>query len=146
MNGAPGQPPMDLVKDYWTTAFAGKSTQAWTLRNGTGQPFANADTFWRHALHDGFIASTSRCSPRPGAPAPGGARLAAARRLAAGPATGLEIVFRPDPHILDGRFANNGWLQELPKPLSKLTWDNVAYLSAQDRRAASASRTKTSST
>jgi len=41
----------------------------------------------------------------------------------------MEIVFRPDPHILDGRFANNGWLQELPKPLSKVTWDNVAYIS-----------------
>jgi molybdopterin-containing oxidoreductase family iron-sulfur binding subunit len=41
----------------------------------------------------------------------------------------MEIVFRPDPHVLDGRFANNGWLQELPKPLSKVTWDNVAYIS-----------------
>src|SRR5712692_130743 len=46
------------------------------------------------------------------------------------PAEGkLEIVFRPDPTIWDGRFANNGWLQELPKPQSKLTWDNAAYLS-----------------
>ena len=45
--------------------------------------------------------------------------------------TGMEIVFRPDPHILDGRNANNGWLQELPKPLSKVTWDNVAYISAR---------------
>jgi molybdopterin-containing oxidoreductase family iron-sulfur binding subunit len=42
---------------------------------------------------------------------------------------GLEIVFRPDPTIWDGQFANNGWLQELPKPLSKLTWDNAAMLS-----------------
>jgi molybdopterin-containing oxidoreductase family iron-sulfur binding subunit len=42
---------------------------------------------------------------------------------------GLEIVFRPDPTILDGRFANNGWLQELPKPLTKITWDAVAYVS-----------------
>ena len=43
--------------------------------------------------------------------------------------SGMEIVFRPDPHVLDGRFANNAWLQELPKPLSKVTWDNVAYIS-----------------
>ena len=42
---------------------------------------------------------------------------------------GLEIVFRPDPTVCDGRFANNGWLQELPRPLTKLTWDNAALMS-----------------
>src|SRR5205814_6507034 len=42
---------------------------------------------------------------------------------------GLEIVFRPDPMVWDGRFANNAWLQELPRPLTKLTWDNAALLS-----------------
>ena len=41
----------------------------------------------------------------------------------------LEISFRPDPTLFDGRFANNGWLQELPKPLTKLTWDNAALVS-----------------
>ena len=41
----------------------------------------------------------------------------------------LEVVFRPDPSIFDGSFANNAWLQELPKPLSRLTWDNAAYIS-----------------
>ena len=42
---------------------------------------------------------------------------------------GLEIVFEPDSTIWDGRFSNNAWLQELPKPLTKLTWDNAACLS-----------------
>ncbi len=42
---------------------------------------------------------------------------------------GLELVFRPDPTLWDGRFANNGWLQELPKPITKLVWDNAAMLS-----------------
>jgi molybdopterin-containing oxidoreductase family iron-sulfur binding subunit len=42
---------------------------------------------------------------------------------------GLELVFRPDLSVWDGRFANNGWLQELPRPLSKITWDNVAQIS-----------------
>jgi molybdopterin-containing oxidoreductase family iron-sulfur binding subunit len=46
------------------------------------------------------------------------------------PAAGnFELVFRPDPSIYDGRFANNGWLQELPRPLTKITWDNVAIIS-----------------
>ena len=42
----------------------------------------------------------------------------------------VEINFRPDPSVYDGRFSNNGWLQELPKPLTKLTWDNAALMSA----------------
>ena len=44
------------------------------------------------------------------------------------PAEGLEVVFRPDPSVHDGRFANNAWLQELPKSLTKLTWDNAALI------------------
>jgi molybdopterin-containing oxidoreductase family iron-sulfur binding subunit len=45
------------------------------------------------------------------------------------PGQGLEIVFEPDPTVWDGTYTNNGWLQELPKPLSKLTWDNAALFS-----------------
>ena len=41
----------------------------------------------------------------------------------------LELCFRPDPNLWDGRFANNGWLQECPKPLNKLTWDNAVLVS-----------------
>jgi Fe-S-cluster-containing dehydrogenase component len=45
------------------------------------------------------------------------------------PPGSLELMFRNDPSILDGRFANNGWLQELPKPITKLTWDNAVLVS-----------------
>ena len=48
----------------------------------------------------------------------------------------LEVSFCPDPTIWDGRFANNGWLQELPKPLTKLTWDNAAIVSPANCRTA----------
>ncbi|MBL8087341.1 MAG: TAT-variant-translocated molybdopterin oxidoreductase [Chthonomonas sp.] len=42
---------------------------------------------------------------------------------------GTTIVFRPDPTIWDGRYANNGWLQELPKVMTTLTWENAALIS-----------------
>jgi molybdopterin-containing oxidoreductase family iron-sulfur binding subunit len=47
------------------------------------------------------------------------------------PKGNVEVVFDPDPHAWDGRFANNGWLQELPDSMLKLTWGNVATLSPQ---------------
>src|SRR4029079_172511 len=46
-----------------------------------------------------------------------------------GESQGYELILRPDPTIHDGRFANNAWLQELPKPLTKLTWDNAVVVS-----------------
>ncbi len=45
------------------------------------------------------------------------------------PPAGDEIVFQLDPTVWDGRFANNSWLQELPKPLTKVVWDNVVHMS-----------------
>jgi molybdopterin-containing oxidoreductase family iron-sulfur binding subunit len=122
-NGKPGLKAVDLVKDYWTRALDGKTKTAWTLHDSEGNAFASFDHFWRHALHDGFVAGTSQLAT-PGSPAP----ATPAAPPAATNATGMEIIFRPDPTILDGRYANNAWLQELPKPLSKVTWDNVAYI------------------
>src|SRR5204863_2872220 len=82
---------------------------------------------WRQALHDGVIAGTAY------APKKVAARAAPAiTRSSDQPITrSLEIVFRPDPTIHDGRFANNGWLQEMPKPITKLTWDNALLLSPE---------------
>jgi molybdopterin-containing oxidoreductase family iron-sulfur binding subunit len=73
-------------------------------------------------------------TPPPSQPAPPPAPSTPA--TLATPQAGLEIVFRPDPNIWDGRFANNGWLQEMPKALTKLTWDTAAWVGtkfAQDR-------------
>ena len=80
---------------------------------------------WRKALHDGFIAGTA-FQPNAGT-ARAGAAIAAA--TPASPDS-IEIVFRPDPSLYDGRFANVGWLQELPKPITSLSWDNAALMSA----------------
>ncbi|MES1147258.1 MAG: 4Fe-4S dicluster domain-containing protein, partial [bacterium] len=70
--------------------------------------------------------------PAPAVPAPAtfAANSAGLATLgAANPNNGLELVFAPDPNIHDGRFANNSWLQELPKPMSMLVWDNALYVS-----------------
>lgn len=84
------------------------------------------ETAWRAALARGLVEPAA--APRPVPPA-----LAAqpdADGQAAGEAGGrLELRIAPDPCVWDGRFANLGWLQELPKPFSKLTWDNVVGLS-----------------
>ena len=47
---------------------------------------------------------------------------------------GLEIVFRPDPAVGDGTMSNNAWLQEMPKPQSKMTWDNAVWISPTSAR------------
>ncbi len=83
-------------------------------------------------MHDGFIPGTafSTADIAPGAPAAPGARTKPFAPIApsAPVAPAFEVNFRRDPTIYDGRFANNGWLQELPKPITKLTWDNAALI------------------
>ncbi|MEN3334410.1 MAG: hypothetical protein V7641_3775 [Blastocatellia bacterium] len=88
-------------------------------------PVVDAKKFeaeWRKWLHDGVVANTAAKSKT----------VAASTYLPPPPfsqSTDYEVVFLPDPTVYDGRFANNGWLQEMPKPLSKLTWDNAVYVS-----------------
>ncbi len=75
---------------------------------------------WRRWLHDGVIPETAFATVS-----------ATAKSVVAAPTpspAGIEVVFRPDPTIWDGRFANNGWLQELPKPATKVTWDNTVQM------------------
>jgi len=81
------------------------------------------DLGWRKALHSGWIDGT--------ATATGGAMGAIAGTKVPAPAAkdAFEIIFRPDPNIYDGRYSNVGWLQELPKPVTNLSWDNAALVS-----------------
>jgi MoCo/4Fe-4S cofactor protein with predicted Tat translocation signal len=123
-----GKSSHDLVKDYWTRAQAGK-TGSYAITDASGQPFKSADSFWKHVLHDGWIPGTAP-SANSQPPTPNSQAAQSPQPSAQSPAgSGLEIIFRPDPTIWDGRFANNGWLQELPKPLTKITWDPTAWVS-----------------
>ena len=99
----------DVVKNYWATEHKGEDFESW----------------WRKAVHDGVVPNSALPTKRPAVRAGAITSPAGPRRLGGT----LEVIFRPDPTIYDGRFANNGWLQELPKPITKLTWDNAAVMS-----------------
>jgi molybdopterin-containing oxidoreductase family iron-sulfur binding subunit len=117
-----GRGNYELVREYWQQQKLG------------GNDFEQA---WRKAVHDGIVPDTKlqvravRLKTQDGGEASSdglGSKT-----------SGLEISFHPDPSIWDGRFANNGWLQELAKPITKLTWDNAALISpalAQSRQLA----------
>jgi molybdopterin-containing oxidoreductase family iron-sulfur binding subunit len=85
----------------------------------TGPDF---DGFWENALRDGVVPGTA-------APArPVVLRTDWDEPTVSAKADGLEIAFRPDPYLRDGRGAANGWLLELARPITKLTWDNAALV------------------
>ncbi|MBV9658874.1 MAG: TAT-variant-translocated molybdopterin oxidoreductase [Verrucomicrobia bacterium] len=88
---------------------------------------ADFEKWWRRTIHDGVMADSAL--PRSNAAPATTSTAAAAPTPAAVSTANYEICFAPDPSIWDGRFANNGWLQETPKPISKLTWDNAAFVS-----------------
>jgi MoCo/4Fe-4S cofactor protein with predicted Tat translocation signal len=105
----------DIVRDYWRAQNRSK----------------DFELFWRTSLHDGVVAGTAfpprsvklKTIPSSEFRVPGSQETEPETQ------NKLEIIFSPDPTIFDGRFANNGWLQELPKPLTKLTWDNAVLVS-----------------
>ena len=82
---------------------------------------------WRRALHDGLIDGTAL--PRDAASPPPAAVAVAMKAEKSAPEGPFEIVLSPDHHAWDGRYANNGWLQELPEPMHKVAWTNVALVS-----------------
>jgi len=105
MSDRPERSPYEIIREHWKVD-------------------PKNDENWRRWLHDGVIPDTAYApiTPSPTTPIPS----------PQSPITvggGLEVAFRLDPCVLDGRFANNGWLQELPKPLTKLTWDNAILVS-----------------
>jgi MoCo/4Fe-4S cofactor protein with predicted Tat translocation signal len=96
----------NLVEGYWQNRLGAE----------------NFDNAWKVVLSNGVIENSS-LPP---------ANVSLQSNFAGPPpeaVDGIEVIFRPDPTIYDGQFANNGWLQEIPKPLTKLTWDNAILMS-----------------
>jgi molybdopterin-containing oxidoreductase family iron-sulfur binding subunit len=83
------------------------------------------DAAWNGALQSGVIENTAL----PQAALPVRADFLAQAMPNRPDDASLELLFRPDPTVGDGSWSNNGWLQELPKPLTQLTWDNPALIS-----------------
>jgi molybdopterin-containing oxidoreductase family iron-sulfur binding subunit len=138
-------PGREIVRSYWRTRWK---------EGGKGKADAADDfeTFWATALQEGVIPNTAS-EPKmvrlkgdwqehlSGSPLPLGEGQGVRAGGAGSPVEisaplppSLEIVFQPDPSIFDGCFANNAWLQELPKPITKLTWGNAALMSPATAR------------
>jgi molybdopterin-containing oxidoreductase family iron-sulfur binding subunit len=100
--------PYEIVKGYWASQHKGADFEQW----------------WRRTIHDGIVPDTAAKAATPAIRGAALATPAEPRRLNGT----LEVIFRPDAAVYDGRYANNGWLQELPRPVTKFTWDNAAIM------------------
>ncbi|HET6628145.1 MAG TPA: TAT-variant-translocated molybdopterin oxidoreductase [Woeseiaceae bacterium] len=109
----------DILQRYWRT------------RRGAG----GFERWWRSSLERGVIEGSAFAIRSP-------ALRGAVEELPPSPesSAGYELQVRLDPGVWDGRYANNAWLQELPKPLTKLTWDNAAMLAPADAAALGVAR------
>ncbi len=114
--GQPDLSALEIVRDYWKRQAIARRLRAWRGERRSRRAWSRERPRSRSRSRRG----QGRCAESP----------SRGRRHA----EGLEIVFRPDPTIWDGRYANNGWLQELPKPLTKLSWDSAALLSPATAR------------
>jgi MoCo/4Fe-4S cofactor protein with predicted Tat translocation signal len=101
--------PYDAVRETWKPAIKG-----------------DFEAGWRMALHQGWIDDTAFAK---GAAAGANAATLNSKVPAPSSKDAIEFIFRPDPNIYDGRWSNVGWLQELPKPVTNLSWDNAALVS-----------------
>ncbi len=108
----PARDSYPITRAYWMAQHNGKDFESW----------------WRKAVHDGLIADSALPEIRPKL------TIDWSRVPASPPRQGIEVVFRPDPYLYDGAYSNNAWLQELPRPMTKLTWDNAVHLSPATAR------------
>ena len=119
---SPERGGLEIVREYW---------RGWWLQQKEKES-GDFEMFWQRSLQEGAITDPkfAHHTPKLEGWAERVAKSHRGEQGASAPGAGkFEIVFRLDPTLFDGRFANNGWLQELPKPVTKLTWDNAALMS-----------------
>ncbi len=116
--GQSSQSSYQIVQNYWKAQ----------LQTSKKKPAQNFEDFWQVSLVNGIVSDTA-FPTKTVSLKPGFESMPASSPAKSNGGGVMEIVFRPDPTIWDGRFANNGWLEELPKPISKVTWENVVWMS-----------------
>ncbi len=131
------QPIIEPLHDTYSAAellafvASGKMIDGYSLLKGYWGTEAGAqfsDRIWRQWVHDGLVSGIPREAVVPQPRNWAEALTEVTKRK--NPGSGIEVDFHIDPKVADGRYAANGWLQELPHPVTKITWDNPAYVSA----------------
>ncbi|NTW98027.1 MAG: 4Fe-4S dicluster domain-containing protein, partial [Oscillochloris sp.] len=116
-----GRAPVELMANLLgQTAGSDYEIVAAAWQQRTGLADAEFTAFLKASLNNGLVADSFLPARSVG--------LVGLSLVAPDPVAGYEVVFRASPTIHDGRYANNGWLQELPSPITKLTWDNAALV------------------
>jgi MoCo/4Fe-4S cofactor protein with predicted Tat translocation signal len=104
----PDLSPYDVVRKTWQGSLSA----------------GDAEHAWRKILHDGMVGGTAF------QPKTVSAKVGDLQSTTPSAADGtVEVIFRADPNVYDGRYANVGWLQEIPKPVTSMSWDNAALMS-----------------
>ncbi|MEZ4606093.1 MAG: TAT-variant-translocated molybdopterin oxidoreductase [Deinococcales bacterium] len=106
LNGTP-QASYDIIRAFWKNLASG----------------GDFDLFWKHVLYQGTVDNTAFVAQNVSL------QTGFLSQEVSATAGGTEVLFRLDPNIGDGKYSNSGWMQELPRPFSKLTWDNAALIS-----------------
>jgi MoCo/4Fe-4S cofactor protein with predicted Tat translocation signal len=140
-----------IVQPMIEPLFGGKSAAEILALVGSGQdlrgydivqqtwkglfPALSFENVWRKTLHDGVLADSALPEVKPDINGPSVAAIIKSNQPVSTSQSGdtFEFIFTVS-NLYDGRFANNGWLQELPDPITRLTWDNVLSIGSADAK------------
>ncbi len=117
--------------DFLWRVLGGPSVDSSMVIRMTHSRFASPE-IWNRFLFNGFFGN-----PAPSldsAHLQSGAVVPMPPQAPALSAANLEVIFYRDAKVDDGRYANNGWMQELPDPITKMTWDNAVLISRKTAR------------